>query len=67
MSVYNGPHAEKDSIEPIDGSDSVSDSDGSRSTQFCTVSHILYISLTSFEVRDSSTFSSSSFADKTQA
>ena len=27
VSIYNGPHAEKDSIEPIDGNDSLSDSE----------------------------------------
>ena len=36
------------------------------STKFCTVSHILHISLISFEVRDSSAFFSSSSADKMQ-
>src|SRR5215475_10814759 len=34
------------------------------STKFCTVSHILHISLISFEVRDSSVFFSSSSDDQ---
>ena len=32
VSVYNGPHAEKDSTEPINSSDTISDSE-SRPTQ----------------------------------
>ena len=41
MSVYNGPHAEKDSTEAVDNSDSVSDSESSY-----TITPLSLISLT---------------------
>ena len=56
---------EKDCIEPVHSSDSVSDSE-SHPTKLCTLPHVLYISLISSEVRDSSTFVSSSSTDETQ-